>query len=644
VKFLSAVALFALATFAAAQPPVKERNILAKEAETVNLPLLVADGNAWPDHPVYSDRTFWEGLPDSVRKTCIKRAEKYLGYDWPALKATDYLEFIRSGTRLQQGHTACGNALAALVVGELTEGKGRFMDQIINAVWHYSEQTWWGLSAHLGSQKAGAGLPDINEPYVDLGVGEVANNLSWTLHLFRREFDKAHPLIAKRLEQAIREKALNPYFERSDFGYMGFKGGRPNNWNPWINYNMLTSFLLVEDNAERKAAAVKKILLSLDKFLNGYPDDGGCDEGPSYWGAAGAYLYECLEIMKNVTGGKFDVYDSPLIKNIGKYFYSVNIRAPWFVNFADADARTNVSPSVVYRYGKAVGDAAMQKFGAYLAELNNWNELSLRGKIGGRLGDLKLMDEIRSAEKEEALVADFWFPDTEIAGGRDRQASIDGFFFGAKGGFNAESHNHNDVGSCLIYFNGKPCIVDAGRETYSAKTFGGRRYEIWTMRSSYHNLPVINGVEQKAGAKYKANNSSFKANAHTVAFSADIAAAYPDKAKVESWVRTYTLKRGKSLEINDKYKLKELTADATTSSNLLTCCKVEVEKPGILRFDGEGFSLRMTYDPKLFSPEIKPVKITDKHLKIYWTEGLSRIRMIMSNPKLSGSYSFVFMN
>jgi len=51
---------------------------------------------------------------------------------------------------------------------------------------------------------------------------------------------------------------------------------------------MLTSYLLIESDPVRKTAEVQKILNSLDKFLNGYSDDGGCDEGPSYWGAAGA--------------------------------------------------------------------------------------------------------------------------------------------------------------------------------------------------------------------------------------------------------------------------------------------------------------------------------------------------------------------
>ena len=89
-----------------------------------------------------------------MRKEYIQKAETYLDYDWPAVKATDYLEIIRSGDRRQEAYAAPRAALMALVMGELVEGKGRFMDQIVNGVWYYSEQTWWGWSAHLNLQKA----------------------------------------------------------------------------------------------------------------------------------------------------------------------------------------------------------------------------------------------------------------------------------------------------------------------------------------------------------------------------------------------------------------------------------------------------------------------------------------------------------
>ncbi len=64
----------------------------------------------------------------------------------------------------------------------------------------------------------------------------------------------------------------------------------------------------------------------------------------------------------------------------------------------------------------------------------------------------------------------------------------------AKGGFNNESHNHNDVGTFSLYVNTIPVILDAGVGTYAKQTFGKDRYTIWTMQSNYHNLPMINGI------------------------------------------------------------------------------------------------------------------------------------------------------
>ena len=619
----------------------KERNILANEAKAIDLAKVLITDNSWNKFPDYKNRTFWQSLPANIREEYVTKAEKYLDYNWPVVKATDYLEFIRSGDRRQGAYAACSNALITLVMGELVEGKGRFMDQIVNAVWYFSEQTFWGWSAHLGAQKAKAGLPDVNEPIIDLGVGEITSNLSWTLYLFKSEFDKIHPLISKRLKQEIVNKSLKPYFERDDFGYMGFKGGRPNNWNPWINYNMLNSYLLLEDDPAKKVAEVQKIINSLDKFLNGYSDDGGCDEGPSYWGAAGALLYESLDVLKVVTNGKFDVFGDPLVQNIGKYFYQVNIHAPYFINFADADATTGGSAPTVYRYGKAIGDKQMEQFGAYLGKLGNWGDHSFTGKIGDQIRSLGMLDELKKAEGKEALVANFWLPNTEVAGARDQEGSFMGFFFGAKGGFNAESHNHNDIGSCVMYYDGKPALIDLGREEYTAKTFSSRRYEIWTMQSKFHNLPVINGVDQKDGASFKAKNSAFISNAKLATFSTDIAGAYPKEAQVKSWVRSYTLLRGKSFSISDKFELGSLT-NAPTSSNLITYCKVSELRPGVLKFEGDGFILNMTYNAKIVKPKITFIEVKDNSLKRYWPKGVTQVVLEFIKPSLKGGQQLVF--
>lgn len=651
----------------------EQRNILTQALTQLDLDKDLVTDHSWIRLPGYKDRDFWNDLPALTREHYIAAAEEYLDYGWPGVKATDYLEIIRSGNRLQDVYYGPRAAHSALVMGELVEGKGRFIDQIINGVWYFSEQTWWGWSAHFYLQQAPNGLPDVNEPTIDLGVGELANNLAWTWFLFREEFDKVHPLISHRLKQEIVRKVIVPYYTRDDFWWMSLKpeegysvntpdnpwrdyrneynanllvsakiaGSGVNNWNPWVNYNMLNCILLLEDDPAKKREAIRKLIRSLDQFPNSYPNDGGCDEGPSYWGVAGSVLYQSLAVLKQVTGGKFDVFGDPLIQNIGKYFYKVNIHAPYFINFADADATTGGNPYQVYQYGKAIQDPVMQQFGAYLAKLNKWGEKNLSGRIPDQIEQLTHLREILNAEAKEALVADFWLPDTQVGGGRDAAGSYQGFFFGAKGGHNSEAHNHNDVGSAVMYYDGKPCLIDLGREEYTAKTFSKGRYDIWTMQSLYHNVPAINGIAQMQGRKFHAEKTRFTSSRQSVVFSTDIAKAYPESASVQSWVRTYTLKRGKSFSIADQYELTQ-NHEGITSSNFMTYCKVTEVNPGLLQFDGEGFTLLMRYDPRIVNPKVEFIEVKDVKLRQYWPQGVTRVVLEFIQPALKGKHEVVF--
>jgi hypothetical protein len=122
----------------------ENRDILQKEASEIEIEKNLVKEFSEIGFPAYNDRDFWEKLPDNLKDQYIKSAEGKLNYNWPVVKATDYLEIIRSGDRRQSVYAAPRSALMALVMGELIEGKGRFLDQIINGVWYYSEQTWWG--------------------------------------------------------------------------------------------------------------------------------------------------------------------------------------------------------------------------------------------------------------------------------------------------------------------------------------------------------------------------------------------------------------------------------------------------------------------------------------------------------------------
>ncbi len=76
----------------------------------------------------------------------------------------------------------------------------------------------------------------------------------------------------------------------------------------------------------------------IDNYLNGYTDDDGCSEAAGYWSRAGGCLFNCLELLHSATNGGVDLYEVPLIADIGRYIYRAHIHDAWFVNFGDGSA------------------------------------------------------------------------------------------------------------------------------------------------------------------------------------------------------------------------------------------------------------------------------------------------------------------
>ncbi len=79
---------------------------MQKEADKIDLALALVKDFSELNFPNYKTRDFWNNLPESIQNEYIKKAERYLNYDWPVVKATDYLEFIRSGDRRQEAYEA----------------------------------------------------------------------------------------------------------------------------------------------------------------------------------------------------------------------------------------------------------------------------------------------------------------------------------------------------------------------------------------------------------------------------------------------------------------------------------------------------------------------------------------------------------
>jgi len=432
---------------------------------------------------------------------------------------------------------------------------------------------------------------------------------------------------------------LTPNLERDDFRWMGFETDeRPNNWNPWINSNWLACVLFTERDAERRRAAVEKIMRSLDRFIDPYPADGGCDEGPGYWMRAAGSLYDCLEQLEQATGGQVNVFDQPLIQAMGRFIYQVHIDSDYYINFADAMAVLTPEAELIYRYGQAIGDAEMTAFGAW-GEPGGGGAGSWGRPIESPMRWLRGIfsaGEIAQAQAYAPQPREVWMPVIQVAAMRDEARSGRGFYVAAKGGHNNESHNHNDIGEFIVFRDGLPLLIDAGVETYSRKTFSPQRYEIWTMQSAYHNLPTIDSVQQAPGEQFAARDVHF--DAEQALMRLDIAGAYPPEAGITRWTRTIRLKRWEAVTVEDDYTLDHEPQSMTLS--LLTVSAVSLEPGGIIRLSAADLpggrvagSGVIGYDARRFSASVETIPITDTRMGGVWGERVFRILLNSVNPQ-----------
>lgn len=608
-----------------------ERNLLQKQADLNYLKDVLVLNQQWVTYPDYSDRDGWDAFLGTFKDDYIRRGEKLLDYQWQVVKATDYLAFERTGDRsiMEKPFGANNNAIASLLMAELAEGKGRFLDQLINGVFYTCEMTSWALSAHLITQPSSRSLPTYDYPLIDLTSGDLGGLLSWTYYFLHDSFNKVNPEISRRLRHELQVRILDPYMNNNSFWWMArnYKGRMLNNWNPWCNSNALMCFMLLENNRDTLAKAVYLTMESVDKFLNYIKADGACEEGPSYWGHAAGKTLDYLELLSDITGGKVSIFREPMIKNMGEYISRSYVGNGWVVNFADASARGGGDAYLIYRFGKDVGSDELKSFAALMRKSPS---LPSNGRdIFRTLASIAIAKELQREEAGHENRTFTWYPETEFC----YLSTKEGLFLATKGGHNDESHNHNDVGTCSVWFNQTPILIDAGVGTYTRQTFSGERYSIWTMQSNYHNLPMINGIPQKNGKNYKATGVKASKNS----FCADIAAAYPKEAKVKKWIRSYKVK-GNQVQINDVFDLEE--AVAPNIINFMTWGKVDNSEKGKVYIQVNDVKAQLLYDANKFELDVEPKELTDLKLSNVWGKTIYRLSFKAKQQSDKGNYTF----
>jgi hypothetical protein len=652
-------------------PRGKRRDLLTKAYSPAQLASALVSIEHYNPFPRLRDREGWLGLRVETRAKLLADGEQFLGFRWPEMPATLFLEYARVGNRsdYEAVRTQRMTALQALVFAECVEDKGRFVDDIVNGLWATCEESFWGVPAHLYIQKADLGLPDPRDPIVDLFAAQTSALVATAVYLLGDALDRVNPLVRKRCIFEAERRILQPCLAQN-FMWMGLPGGKPrhdlpwlvdpvngevqpvNNWDAWICWNWLTTVLFLDRDPARRNRGVQKVMLCLDKFINTYPDDGGCEEGPGYWSVATGAMFETLELLRSATNERVDIYDHPLLLQMALYMPRTQIAGDFYINQGDASSIVHPDADRLFRMGKRLHSQDIVSYAVATIQ---------RDYVPSTLPSLfDEVDLLKESPAPPPIYRDTWLPDTRIMAARQQAGSAEGLYLACIASDNGKSHSHNDTGSFWVYSNGLPMLIDLGQESYQKRSFDAHRYEIPTTQSSWHNLPTIGetrpataatqtgpaggqvtpgvGIDEGVGPQFRAADVRYKADEAMAELSMELRDAYPATAKLKSWRRSVRLVRtANRVEITDSYSLHQATP---VTLNFLTTCNVTERSPGRLDLAHPVFgkvvappvgtqtpTLQMIFDSNMLSFSVETMKLENPELVRNWGERAFRIRL-----------------
>ena len=573
-------------------------------------------------YPVCGDEA-WKCLAPQSREQLETWGKEALGTAYPMLTATQFMAYVRDGSRkvyedpyFMRRRILIGSALAYCIKPEPA-----LLDHVVDGLWCICEETFWGISAHNGSSHAGQTpveqrpLPEKQNPYIDLFAAQTACALALIVRMLGKELDSITPAIRRRVLRELDERIFVPFLYRNDFHWMGMIRKDLNNWTPWILSSIFVTALSVMRDDTLLRQLFSRGLTMLDRYLDGMPEDGGCDEGAGYWNMAGGALLDCLEAVEHVTGGRVTYWEQEKIRRIGDFPLHSHIAGQWHWNFADCDAKPMLDGERVYAYGRHTGNQALCALGAAIGAPVIPRDTPQMNRVLDALFHAPAPAPYPPAEPRVSL------PQLQVF------ARPHGSLYVAlKGGHNGESHNHNDVGTFLLFDRGEPVIVDAGNMVYTAKTFSQERYTLWNTRSRNHNLPMIGSMEQAPGMAYAARD----VQESDAMISMDIAGAYPDAAGVCTLRRKFIF--GPEFVLEDEIMLAQ--------SEAITWVFLSRPRPQILQDGLLLGSVRMYHDAAL-NCAMEEIQVTDARMARNFPGSLWRITLRLT-PATYAKQAFRF--
>jgi len=565
--------------------------------------------------PKYSDEQRWKSIVENPMispsfQNYKEYLDKLLNEPITHVPASLYLNYRRTGNRNPHDGIISSRRshLMAFVIGECLERKGRYLDAIMDYIWAICEESSWVIPAH--SQTTLPAYTDIS--WVDLVSAETGRTLAEVLYIIGDRLDEHDPMIRQRALYEIDRRCWTPYMQYDNMWWMFRSNPRSklNNWTAVCNCGVVGSAILAMNDNQKLAKMIEKCLKSMNDFLLCFDKQGGCDEGPGYWGY-GVSNYVWLSYLLEMRTGKISLLNAPEVKDIAKFPQRTTFSRNNVVNFSDCSPKVSFSPSLLFYLGQRLSLPDVSAFAQYQYDLNPrisfYDIRSLTWiPIWGPVGR---WTEKWKPEKH------FYYTEMQWLISRVNPDDEDSLMLAVKGGHNAENHNQNDVGNFIVHYGGESLIVDLGAGTYTRDYFSSKRYEILVNSSWGHNVPLVNGYQQPAGGQYSAQVLGYNLSDTEDVLELELSNAYPDDAKIRILKRRASLHRDGKLgwiEIDDQIRLD--SDKGNVKLPLYVAGEVIMEDSAMFHIVGQKARIKVQYQPQTIKPIVERIQSDDKRI------------------------------
>ena len=477
-----------------------------------------------------SKRDVWDRLLKSGKYDAFLKEMKH--YVFPPFSKKDYFS-LSDGSASSSGRGLSmmrkrAEGLSKVTWAECLENQNRYTKMVEDGLRDIINQKSWV------SPRIDYGFKNYNgiAYSVELTSSLYSHTIAQTLYLMG---DKISPKLRKDAIKALYKRIFNPILNKIQTQNRESENNfliSTNNWNHVCLAGLIGAALTVINDKHERAVFVSIGEYYSKNGLTGFNSDGYCTEGIGYYNYGFGHYILLRESIWQATGGKLDLFANPKVQAIAHYAPNLEIINDVYPAISDSHEGGKPDSSIMTYLSRNLG-----------LRLKEYDTLTYERKTNDIRNNVMMvfpnsasLSESRKMKRSEEQIIRSYFDQTGVLITRPILGSSCHIGVAFKGGNNAESHNHNDVGSFTIVQGNEIMVGDPGAIPYTANIFNSKyRYTYKTVGSFGHPVPLVAGVEQQPGAQARSKIVHTDFTLEKDEMTLDIASAYnvPELKKLE---------------------------------------------------------------------------------------------------------------